>query len=117
MHLHFHIHEPITIIVRQDGLKEINQKLDQIMSTQAEAAETLREVLAQQQKTVGEIQTLQTEVTTLKVKIDELQAMLDNGGEVGEELQAAIDAVKAQAQIVDDAIPDVVVPEPEPPIA
>lgn len=81
--------------------------LEIIMSTQAQAAQTLRDVLAREQKTAGEIQTLQTGVTDLKSQIAELQAQVADGGEVTPELQQAIDDVAAQAQVIDDLIPDV----------
>ena len=81
---------------------------------QTEAAATLNAVLAQQKKTEGEILTVQTEVGTLKTKITDLEGLLASGGEVTAELAAAVQAVKEQAQVVDDAIPDVPAPEPTP---
>lgn len=88
-------------------LKLILEKTETIMATQAEATAKLQEVLAQQQKTAGEIGVVQTEVNTLKQTIEDLKAVIAAGNDqVSPELQAAIDAVAAQAQVVDDQIPD-----------
>ena len=81
------------------------------MATQAEEATILRNVLAQQVKTAGEIATVQQNVTDLNTKVAELQAIIDAGtgtaGEATQELIDAVEAVRAQAQVVDDSIPDV----------
>lgn len=79
---------------------------------QTEATATLNAVLEQQKKTQGEILTVQTGVTELKAKIVELEAAA--GGAISDELAFAIAAVKEQAQVVDDAIPDAPAPEPTP---
>lgn len=83
------------------------------MSTQAEQAQVLRNVLAQQQKTQAEIGTLQGSVDTLNQKITDLEAQVASGGDASQELIDAVAAVKAQAQIVDDQIPDVQTPPAE----
>lgn len=85
------------------------------MATQKELTDDLKLVVEQQKKTHAEIITLQGGVDELKTKIAELQAIIDAGGTGGTVTQELIDAVaevKAQAQIVDDAIPDVPTPPP-----
>lgn len=94
--------------------KDLKKLENKIMASQKELADGLLAVAEQQKKTRGEIQTVQKEVTTLKERIVELEALITAGGPVSAELQAAFDAVKEQAQIVDDEIPDVpTVPVPE----
>lgn len=78
---------------------QINWRLDQIMSTQAELAAQLDELGVQLEKIAAETQSLLD-------KIDELGAIIAAGGNVTPELQAAFDAVRAQAQVVDDKVPD-----------
>lgn len=82
------------------------------MATQAELAETLRQVNEQQKKTGREIAALQASMDTLNAKIAELEAIIAAGGTPSQELVDAVQAVKDQAQIVDDQIPDA--PEPAP---
>lgn len=77
-----------------------------IVKTQAELVTILNGINEQQKKTVTEIQTLQTETTTLKERIAALEKVIADGPEVSPELEAAVEAVKLQAQVVDDAIPD-----------
>jgi len=77
-----------------------------IMASQAELTADLRAVLAQQKKTSAEIATVQGSVDTLKAKIAELEAIIAAGGEVTPELVTAVADVKAQAQVVDDQLPD-----------
>ncbi len=55
-----------------------------------------------------------TETTMLLDKVAELTAILE-AGPVSDELQAAVDAVTAQAQVVDDLVPDAPPPPPPPP--
>jgi chromosome segregation ATPase len=89
----------------KSDLKEMEKR---IMATQAELSADLKAVLAQQVKTQGEIATVQASVDTLKVQVADLQAIIDAGGTVTQELIDAVAAVKAQAQVIDDQIPDVV---------
>lgn len=79
------------------------------MATQAELAQDLRNVLAQQKKTEAEIKSIQDASTLQLQKIADLQAALDEAianGTVSQELIDAVAAVKAQSQVVDDEIPD-----------
>lgn len=80
------------------------------MATQAELAADLRAVLDQQKKTSGEIATVQASVETLKKTITDLEAIIAAGGAVSQELTDAVAAVKAQAQLIDDQIPDAPTP-------
>jgi hypothetical protein len=70
------------------------------MPTQADAAAELQNVNQQLQKIGTETQTL----------LDKITALEQAGGntDVQPELQAAIDAVVAQAKVVDDLVPDTV---------
>lgn len=92
----------------------IPQQLITIMATQAEIVAILQDVLAQQKKTSAEITSLQAGVDTLKAKITELEAVIAAGDQASQELVDAVAAVKAQAQVVDDQIPDLPAPTPEP---
>ncbi len=69
------------------------------MATQAELATQLSGVKDQLVK-VG------TEIDTLQTKVADLQAAIANAGNVTPELQAAFDALKTQAQVLDDLNPD-----------
>lgn len=93
--------------------RDLERWIADMAKTQAEIAQTLTQVVEQQKKTVTEIQTLQTETNTLKDKIVALEKVIADGPEVTPELEAAVEAVKAQAQVVDDAIPDA---PPVPPV-
>lgn len=76
----------------------LTHKLKSIMATQAE--------LAQQLKDLGtELGKIGSETTTLLQKITDLEGQIGNT-DVSPELQAAFDAVKQQAQVVDDMVPD-----------
>lgn len=98
----------------QEALRRIERKVDQIMATQKEMADDLKLVHAQQVKTAGEIALLQEAQNVAITKIAELEALIAAGGTVTQELVDAVAAVKTQAQIVDDLIPDVVPPPVEP---
>jgi chromosome segregation ATPase len=108
--IHIHIHEGADILRE---LHSINRKLETIMTTAAEAIATLRAVRTQQEKTSGEIRTLQGSVDTLNERIAALEQIIANG-DLPQELVDAVTAVKEQAQIVDDQIPDAPPPVPEP---
>lgn len=76
------------------------------MATQIQLTADLKAVLAQQKKTSQEIASVQAATDVLTAKIVELEAIIAAGGEVSAELAAAVAAVKAQAQAIDDQIPD-----------
>jgi len=96
-----------------DRLAEMENK---IMATQAELSADLKLVLEQQQKTAAEIASVQAAQTVAIEKIAELEAIIAAGVNPSQELVDAVAAVKAQAQIVDELIPDlpVVIPPTEP---
>lgn len=99
-------------IGRRDNeiLERIEKKVDKIMATQAELISELKLVHAQQVKTAAEIADLQTGVTTLKDEIKRLEEVIATGVAPSQELVDAVAAVKSQAQIVDDLIPDLPTP-------
>ena len=69
------------------------------MTTQAELVETITAVQEQVEK-IGE------ETQTLIEKVAELEAVIEAEGSASPELIAAVEALKAQVQIVDDLVPD-----------
>lgn len=94
-------------------LERIEKKIDNIMATQAELTNDLKLVHAQQVKTAAEIADLQVGVTTLKDEIKRLEEVIATGVAPSQELVDAVAAVKAQAEIVDQLIPDLpVAPTP-----
>lgn len=104
---------PFLGLATSSDLEKLKKEL---MATQAQLAADLRAVLAQQQKTLTEIQGVQSAVDTLKARVAELEAIIaSQGGEASQELVDAVAAVKAQAQTVDDAIPDAPTPPPPAP--
>lgn len=76
------------------------------MASNTELVAKLDAIAVQQQKTLGEIQTLQTTVTELRQSVADLQAVIAAGGDPPPELAAAVEKVATLAQQVDDAIPD-----------
>lgn len=98
----------VTIVV---AVRSLRKEVNYIMSTQAELAVILTELTAQVAK-IG------TETTATLQKVVDLEAALAAAGNVTPEVQAALDALKAQAQAVDDLVPDAPVVEPpvEPPV-
>ena len=76
--------------------------------TQAQVAQKLTELNTQVQK-IG------TETTALKQNVQDLKDALANQANVTPELQAAVDALAAQVQTVDDLVPDAPVPPPPAP--
>ena len=93
---------------QQLSLCRLEKKVDLIMANQAELAADLKLVLAQQKKTAAEIAEVQAAQTVAIAKIAELEALITAGGTVTQELIDAVAEVKAQAQVVDDLIPDAV---------
>lgn len=91
-------------------LDRLTQMEHKIMATQKELAEDLKLVLEKQVKTAGEIADLQTAQNVSLEKITALEEVIAAGVTPSQELVDAVAAVKTQAQIVDDLIPDVGVP-------
>lgn len=81
------------------------------MATQTEAAAVLTQLNTKLDKISGETAASLAEIQALK------DAAQNNQGEVGPELQAAIDAVVARAQALDDLVQDKPVDPPVDPQA
>lgn len=90
-----------------EAITKLDRKLTKIMSIQSDLTADLKLVLAQQQKTSAEIATVQASVNVQAQRIAELEAIIAAGGPITQELIDAVAAVKAQAQVIDDQIPDV----------
>lgn len=88
--------------------KRIEVLLEKIMATQQELTTKLNAVTDNLKK-VG------AETTTLLAKVEELKTTIASGT-VTPELQAAVDAVAAQAKVVDDLVPDAPPPAPTAPV-
>lgn len=85
-----------------DVLQEILAQGAKIMATQTE-------IVAQLNATTEQLKKIGTETTSLLTKVDELLAVI-NAGPVTPELQAAVDALQAQATTVDNLVSDVTPP-------
>jgi len=83
---------------------------NRIMATIAELVTDLQAVRVVQLKTALEIQSVQAGVNLLNTKITELEAIIAAGNVVPAELVEAVAAVKLQAQVVDELIPDLAPP-------
>lgn len=83
------------------ALRQIHQKLDIIMATQIELTAKINAVNTQLQK-------ISRESSATLAKVTELQVIIDGMDEVTPELQAAVDALAAQVQAVDDLTPDII---------
>lgn len=75
-----------------------------IVMTQKELADQLTAL-------TGQVQKIGTETAALEQKVNDLESALNAGGDVSPEVQTALDALKAQVQVVDDLVPD---PTPAP---
>lgn len=78
----------------------ITIKIRKIMTDQEQAAADLRKVSDQLKKIGGETKSLLEKIAALE------EAANNNAGGISDELRAAIDDVKSQAQVVDDNVPD-----------
>jgi uncharacterized membrane protein YccC len=88
-HADIHIHGDPDV---KPSLDSITNKLKTIMATQAELAQQLRDVTAQNEKARGEI----------LAKISELETALANAGNTTPEVDEALAALKASVQTDDD---------------
>lgn len=86
-------------------VNDLQQLENRIMSKISELAGTLQEVTQHVAK-IG------SEVAGVKTRLAEVETQLANLDEVPPDLQAAVEALKAQVQSVDDLIPDAVVEPP-----
>ena len=87
LHIHINFGNEVTFLLRK------------IMSTQAELAAKLDVVTAQ-------ITKIGTETTLLLANIATLTAALEASGATTPEVDSALEALQAQASIVDDLVPD-----------
>jgi hypothetical protein len=74
---------------------------------------SLRKIMADQAELVialasisGQVAKIGTETAATLQKVADLEAALANAGEVSPEVQAAVDALRAQVQTVDDLVAD-----------
>lgn len=86
---------------------DLNKAVKQILMNQAELAAQL--ALVQ-----GQVAKIGTETAATLQKVADLEAALQNAGTVSPEVASALDALKVQAQAVDDLVPDAPAPT-EPP--
>jgi len=92
LHIHFHG-------TSDDAIASINKRLEIIMGTQAELAAQINEVT----NTVAKIG---VETKSLLTKVTELTDLLAAGGNTTPEVDAAIAALVAQADVVDGLVAD-----------
>jgi hypothetical protein len=78
----------------------LHRKVNFIMATQAELANDLRNVTTQ-------ITKIGVETAKTLQKVIDLEELLANGGNTTPEVDEALAALKAQAQLTDDLVPDV----------
>jgi hypothetical protein len=83
-------------------LHSLHRKVNLIMATQAELAADLRSVTTQVAK-IG------VETGNTLARVVELEALLSSTGATTPEVDEAVAALKAQAQLTDDLVPDAIV--------
>lgn len=83
----------------------VTQQLKTIMANQVELTKQVTDLTAK----VGKIS---AESRGLLTKIEELLAVIAAGGNVSPELQAAVDALQAQVDVLDALVPDAPTPPP-----
>lgn len=99
IHIHIHHHNESDSELKQ-SLLIIQKQNTKIMANQQELAQQVKDLTAKVNK-VG------TETRTLLTKIDELTAIIAEGGTVvSPELQAAVDDLQIQVNVVDELVPD-----------
>jgi ubiquinone biosynthesis protein UbiJ len=77
----------------------LEKQINKIMLNQSELAVQLTALTTQ-------VQHIGVETDTLKTKITDLETAINNGGTVSPEVESALNALKAQVQVVDDLVPD-----------
>lgn len=96
LHVHADAHSDCNICQHLESLLE---RTESIMGSQAQLATDLAGVSAQVAK-IG------TETSVTLQKVIDLEAALANAGNTTPEVDAAMAALKAQVQLVDDLVPD-----------
>jgi hypothetical protein len=98
VHHYLHFAEPApSSLVR--AVQTLVEKVNAIVTTQAELAAALSEL----KSTIDKIG---TESTTTLQKVTDLETALANAGNVDPAVQEAFDALKASVKAVDDLVPD-----------
>jgi DNA repair exonuclease SbcCD ATPase subunit len=85
-------------------LAEVHEKLDFIIQTQTEEVIRMSELGDALNAVSAQLDKAKTEIVT---KIADLEAALATAGQIPADAQAVIDSLKAQAQALDDIVPDV----------
>jgi len=98
-------------LATKHDIHNLQKQIEKLMATQADMVTQLNAVLAQEKKTAEEIKAVQAASDVLKQRITDLEAIVAAGGDATPELEKAVADVKAQAQIVDDEIPDITAPK------
>lgn len=104
----------IVILALQLTVRETNYRtLNKILKGMEDMAFDVNQLIADVteikghlEKTFNEIKDLQGGVDALNTKIAELEAIIAGGGQITQELVDLVASVKAQAQTVDELIPD-----------
>ena len=91
-------------------LRDVLSRLNSLAKQMEKSMATQAELTAQVQAISATLTKIGTETSTLLTKIDELKAVIAAGPPVTPELQAAVDALAAQAKVVDDLVPDAPTP-------
>ncbi len=102
----FNFNINLNVTSSNSTLDNITALLEKIMLSQAD-------LIVQVKAATDQLVKIGTETTTLLQKITDLTAIIA-AGPVTPEMQAAVDALTAQAQVVDDLVPDA--PPPAPPV-
>lgn len=105
--IHIHHYEHGTVAVHQ----EMMRKLDALLVQGGRLMATQQEMVVQINGLKDQVAKIGTETSTLITKVNDLLAIIA-AGPVTPELQAAVDSLKAQVQVVDDLVPDPVPPTP-----
>lgn len=96
MKFHFHIHHHYKLSKVLNKLNQILNQLSKMAKSQAETAQELRDIKAQNEKARVEI----------LEKIKALEEALAAAGNTSEEVDAAVQDLKASVQADDDIVPD-----------
>ena len=98
------INANINITLPTSAMRQVTERLDNIMATQIELATSLATVTAQVTK-IGD------ETRTLLGKVADLTAALAAAGTTTPEVDAALAALQDQVGVVDALVPDAAPPE------
>ncbi len=102
-----------TIRIEIVGLEWLGELFAQLTGKLDKMAKSQDELIAQVNEQGVKIDKIAGETRSLVDKVKELLEIIASGGPVKPELQAAVDAVDTQLQVVDDLVPDASEPPPE----